>query len=116
MQPAGRTGIVRLTQCKAPSTREGLDFDVFLRWISPLDPQREHKRQKMLRCEGTGNWLLQSSDFQKWCYGDSSEEGFNPLLMCYGPEGVGKSVMSSIVVDHLKRAFGHPTCVLPIPR
>lgn len=48
------------------------------------------------RAAGTGNWFLDHPEFTKWM----NDEPRN--LLCFGPPGVGKSVLASIVVDHLQ--------------
>ncbi|KAI5814522.1 hypothetical protein BZA77DRAFT_250054, partial [Pyronema omphalodes] len=72
-----------------------------LQWISPLDPMKRHEDLKSKRFEGTGAWFLKSPKFVTWCRGAASDEGFNPVLACYGDPGVGKSVMSTLVIDTL---------------
>ncbi|OBT84412.1 hypothetical protein VE02_07114 [Pseudogymnoascus sp. 03VT05] len=47
------------------------------------------------RQEGTGQWLLDSDRFQYWL------NQSNQILFCPGMPGAGKTMMASIVVDHL---------------
>ncbi|KAI5814530.1 hypothetical protein BZA77DRAFT_345631 [Pyronema omphalodes] len=72
-----------------------------LQWISPLDPLKRHEDLKSKRFEGTGAWFLKSPKFVTWCHRTASDEGFNPILACYGDPGAGKSVMSTLVIDTL---------------
>ncbi|KAJ7453546.1 hypothetical protein B0H11DRAFT_2245368 [Mycena galericulata] len=44
---------------------------------------------------GTGEWLLEESTFSRW------KSGTGKILWCRGTPGVGKTVLASIVVDHL---------------
>jgi hypothetical protein len=53
-----------------------------------------HKRQK-----GTGEWFLKSSPFMEWV------EGKKKTLFCPGIPGAGKTMITSIVVNHLKTSF-----------
>ncbi|KAI6307324.1 hypothetical protein MCOR29_009744 [Pyricularia oryzae] len=46
---------------------------------------------------GTGAWFLESDTFQDWTHG----KGSSRQLWCHGPPGVGKSVLASIVLQHL---------------
>lgn len=48
------------------------------------------------REQGTGKWLLESETFQKWLQGESR------TLFCPGIPGAGKTVLTSIVVNHLQ--------------
>ncbi|CAJ2501096.1 Uu.00g039490.m01.CDS01 [Anthostomella pinea] len=51
------------------------------------------------RTEGTGKWLLESNEYQRWLK-DSGQ-----TLFCHGMPGSGKTIMSSIVVDELLRQY-----------
>jgi Cdc6-like AAA superfamily ATPase len=52
------------------------------------------------RQDGTGLWLLYSEEYKLWL------EDKEQTLFCPGIPGAGKTMMSSIVVDHLRKAFG----------
>jgi hypothetical protein len=70
-----------------------------LDWLSPIDymelqSDTFHKRQK-----GTGEWFLKSAPFIEWL------EGKNKTLFCPGIPGAGKTMVASIVVNHLKTSF-----------
>src|SRR3954467_1739118 len=56
-----------------------------------------------LRQPGTGQWLLNSSEFQTWLKTD------NQTLFCPGIPGAGKTIITSIVIDHLQTLFKHNT-------
>lgn len=49
--------------------------------------------------KGTGTWLLKTEDFQRWI---SSQK---QVLFCPGIPGSGKTVLSSIIIDHLEQTF-----------
>ena len=51
--------------------------------------------------QGTGHWLLTSKEFQKWV-----SQG-KKTLSCPGIPGAGKTMMSSIVIDHLSAKIGN---------
>lgn len=44
---------------------------------------------------GTGQWFLEHREFEAWIHQS------NPMLWCTGGPGVGKSVLTSLVVDHM---------------
>ena len=65
-----------------------------MNWLTPAKyPQQADIISR--RQPGTGNWFLQSAEFDKWANGDEM------TLFCPGIPGAGKTMMSSIVVDHL---------------
>ncbi|KAI5792890.1 hypothetical protein FPQ18DRAFT_19519 [Pyronema domesticum] len=74
-----------------------------LRWISPLEPQARHQDIRSKRLRDTGNCFLETEDFREWCDGDG-HKGHN-VFRCYGIPGSGKTVMSSLVIDHLSSRF-----------
>ncbi|KAL9051870.1 MAG: hypothetical protein Q9162_005761 [Coniocarpon cinnabarinum] len=47
--------------------------------------------------QGTGAWLLVHPTFRQWLQGESK------VLWCHGIPGAGKTVLTSIVIDHLRR-------------
>ncbi|KAK8247870.1 hypothetical protein HDK77DRAFT_481329 [Phyllosticta capitalensis] len=72
----------------------------YLDSISPLDFESIHKNTLWKRCPGTGDWLLEHESFEDWFDNQNAQ-----LLWCHGPPGVGKSMLSSIVMDHIQN---HP--------
>jgi nucleoside phosphorylase len=48
---------------------------------------------------GTGTWILEDPNFKLWLTGQGN------ILWCSGIAGVGKSVLASIIIDHLARMF-----------
>ena len=72
-----------------------------LEWISPLNFPAQQSAIFNRRQEGTGQWLFESPEFKKWL----SKSG--QTLLCRGIPGAGKTMLASITVDHLQRAF-HP--------
>ena len=69
----------------------------FLNWLSPSDFDSIQQHILGKRWHGTGLWLLEHRDFTTWFSNPSSRS-----LWCNGPPGVGKSVLSSIVIDHIQ--------------
>jgi hypothetical protein len=70
-----------------------------LAWLSPLEFPLIQNDLISRRQEGTGLWLLESDDFQNWLNGDQG------TLFCPGIPGAGKTMLASIVIDHLLRKF-----------
>jgi hypothetical protein len=70
-----------------------------LQWLSSVDYEAKHKGASELQHPGTGSWLLENRDLQCWIAGET------PFLWIYGIPGSGKTVWTSIIINH---------CVLPI--
>ena len=60
-----------------------------LEWLSPLEPQKRHWGVRTERLGGLGNWVLETSEFQKWR--DGEDGCVEPVLICCGNPGVGKT-------------------------
>ncbi|RPB02438.1 hypothetical protein L873DRAFT_1673641, partial [Choiromyces venosus 120613-1] len=72
-----------------------------LAWLSPLEPRLRHQDVQSHRVDDVGKWLLQTPEFKSW-QNSSLDGGLgNPVLFCYGDPGVGKTFISSLVVDTL---------------
>ncbi|KAL2802705.1 purine and uridine phosphorylase [Aspergillus granulosus] len=68
-------------------------------WLSPKDYGSEQTDMLSQRQEGTGTWLLERAEFQNWV-SESSK-----TIYCRGMPGAGKTVMTAVVVDHLRSRF-----------
>jgi hypothetical protein len=84
---------------RARRERECYHHQTILDWITPIDyaPQQSDfidRRQK-----GTGQWLLDSSEFKAWL--KTKEQ----TLFCPGIPGAGKTILTSIVIDYLCSKF-----------
>ena len=75
----------------------------FLRQISTLDFAATQKESYSKRYAHTGQWLLESPDFQTWL---NLEAGQHPVLWYPGNPGVGKTVITSIAVNHITENTG----------
>jgi Cdc6-like AAA superfamily ATPase len=73
-------------------------------WLSPPDPSTNYNKALRQRQEGTGLWLLQSSQFQKW---KTERRSF---LWLHGIPGCGKTILSSTIIEHFVDT--HPNQVL----
>jgi len=60
-----------------------------MRWLSPLEPENRHHTVRADRCEGVGNWLLETSEFKEWRGGEGGADKAG--LFCFGDPGVGKT-------------------------
>ncbi|KAJ6520678.1 hypothetical protein DFH09DRAFT_939667, partial [Mycena vulgaris] len=70
-------------------------------WISPLEfLQRQVDVFSTLQ-SGTGEWLLADTQFQDW------ESGPGKILWCPGMSGAGKTVLVSLVFNHLEAQAQH---------
>ncbi|KAL9023013.1 MAG: hypothetical protein Q9196_007429 [Gyalolechia fulgens] len=78
-------------------TEDATRKNEILEWFSPLNFFRTQQDTIARREEGTGQWLLDSSEFQRWL------SGADPTLCCPGIPGAGKSVLASVVVDSLRK-------------
>lgn len=65
--------------------------------LSTIDFKANHHDISSRRAERTGQWLLNCREFKAWLSSAS-----NTVLWCYGIPGAGKTIMSSLIVDHLR--------------
>jgi hypothetical protein len=70
-----------------------------LDWLTPTDHGTQQSDFINRRQAGTGQWLLDSSEFQRW----SNES--KQTLFCQGIPGAGKTILTSIIVDYLGTKF-----------
>jgi hypothetical protein len=68
-------------------------------WLTLTDCTTQQSDVIGRRQEGTGQWLLDSKEFLTWL--NQSEQ----TLFCPGIPGAGKTMVTSIVVDHLWTRF-----------
>lgn len=71
-----------------------------LGWLSPIDFASQQNDYIQRREEDTGQWLLQSDEYQNWI--TTAKE----TLFCPGMPGAGKTIISSIVIADLYQRFG----------
>jgi Cdc6-like AAA superfamily ATPase len=74
-------------------------------WLTPIDYAPQQSDFINRRQEGTGKWLLDSGQFQEWL--SKSKQ----TLFCPGIPGAGKTIITSIVVDHLCTTFQNDACI-----
>ncbi|OBT99017.2 hypothetical protein VE01_02493 [Pseudogymnoascus verrucosus] len=68
---------------------------IIIDWVSTINYASQHSDFVTRRQEGTGQWLLDSNEFQHWLNHGQQ------ILFCPGMPGAGKTMVASIVIDHL---------------
>ena len=81
--------------------QRGTQVEAVLDWLSPLNMYQKQQDTLSRRHGSTGSWLLEEPNFRKWVNSESS----NRTLWCPGDPGTGKTVITSIVVDHLVKTI-----------
>ena len=76
------------------------EHQIIVDWLTPIDYAPQQSDFVARRQEGTGQWLLDSKEFNEWL--DQSKQ----TLFCPGIPGAGKTIITSIVVHHLHTKFG----------
>ncbi|KAL8729051.1 MAG: hypothetical protein Q9166_004968 [cf. Caloplaca sp. 2 TL-2023] len=84
------------------SSATAQERETILAWLSNANPSQKHHEIRLPRTEGTGNWLLDEPTFKRWRDGSSIEEN---VLWCHGIQGSGKSILASLVIDHLNHDY-----------
>ncbi|KAF9019396.1 hypothetical protein BDZ89DRAFT_1073056 [Hymenopellis radicata] len=77
-------------------------------WISKITFSAYHAENSRKWLKGTGRWVLESPEFQKW----ASKTSSSPTLWCYGNAGAGKSVIAAMIVEHLRSIPGNVVLVI----
>lgn len=70
-----------------------------LDWLTKLDYAPQYYDFLDRRQPGTGRWLLNSGEYTAWVAAST------PTLFCRGIPGSGKTILSAIVIEDLKRRF-----------
>jgi hypothetical protein len=78
---------------------DGKEDIKILDWLTSIDYGPQQSDYFNRRQRGTGQWLLESKKFQDWL-ATSKQTLFSP-----GIPGAGKTILTSIVVDHLNSRF-----------
>jgi Cdc6-like AAA superfamily ATPase len=74
--------------------KEDLDL---LDWLTPIDYGFQQSDYFKRRQPGTGQWLLDSEEYQTWL------KMSKQTLFCPGIPGAGKTILTSIIVDDLNK-------------
>ncbi|RYP09021.1 hypothetical protein DL764_001517 [Monosporascus ibericus] len=81
--------------------RANLEQRTILDWITPIDYAPQQSDIINQRQPRTGQWLLDSAEYQNWLKDDKQ------TLFCPGIPGAGKTILTSIVVENLMARFGN---------
>ncbi|KAJ7576596.1 hypothetical protein C8J56DRAFT_870409 [Mycena floridula] len=73
----------------------------FLVWISKLDFEATQIKTFAKHAPGTGDWFFKKPEFVDW------RDGKTKFLWSPGIPGAGKTILSSIIIDHLQ-SFSMP--------
>ena len=68
-------------------------------WLSPLNFSAAHMETLQKREQGTATWILEDKRFKEWFIADGG------VLCCEGIPGSGKTILTSVVTDHIQRLF-----------
>ncbi|KAH8595479.1 hypothetical protein B0O99DRAFT_652217 [Bisporella sp. PMI_857] len=79
--------------------QENQEWQAILNWLTPIDYAAQQSDFFSRKQKGTGQWLLDSTEFQSWLETDKQ------TLFCPGIPGAGKTILTSIVVDYLHTKF-----------
>ncbi|KAL6806061.1 ankyrin repeat-containing domain protein [Trichoderma sp. SZMC 28012] len=93
--------IIDMSQNITKIVRKQLDQELqaILDWITPIDYASQQNDLIKSRQPGTGEWLVNSEEFQNWM--DKKKQ----TLFCPGIPGAGKTVATSIAVSYLHAKF-----------
>lgn len=72
---------------------------IILDWIPALDFGAKHSDIIRQKQDDTGNWFLESPKLNTWL------ENRGGILFCQGIPGAGKSMLTSILVEHLLKLY-----------
>jgi hypothetical protein len=89
-----RDSVVKLVRHQDDQEQQAI-----LNWLTPVDFSAQQSDFISRLQEGTGQWLLNSDEFQAWL---NKSRG---TLFCPGIPGAGKTMITSIVVNHLGTEF-----------
>jgi Cdc6-like AAA superfamily ATPase len=85
--------------------QDDLERRTIIEWLTRIDHSTQQSDFIGRRQEGTGQWLLNSNEFQSWLYTTKQ------TLFCPGMPGAGKTMITSIVVDYLSVKFQNDASV-----
>ncbi|KLJ13657.1 hypothetical protein EMPG_11420 [Blastomyces silverae] len=91
---ATKKGVDRLNQFQDDQEQLAI-----LNWLTHIDYTSQHNDFLSRRQAGTGQWLLDSPQYETWL------TTIGETLFCPGIPGTGKTIMTSIVIDNLTTRF-----------
>ncbi|KAI0126620.1 ankyrin repeat-containing domain protein [Xylariales sp. AK1849] len=98
-------GISRVnTRQETDDTRK--EKQAILDWLTPVDYTSQHNDHFRRRQAGTGQWFLESQEYQTWV------ETKGQTLFCPGIPGAGKTILAATVIDDLySRSYANAATV-----
>ncbi|KAL3488238.1 ankyrin repeat-containing domain protein [Aspergillus germanicus] len=75
------------------------EYNTILNWFSEFDHGLRLEGNLSRRAPETGGWFLESVEFREWLAGTQK------VLFCPGIPGAGKTMIASIMVNHLHHIF-----------
>src|SRR4051812_14629575 len=75
------------------------EHETILKWLTPIDFAPQHSDYLRRRQPGTGQWFLDSADYQAWLHTRRQ------TLFCPGIPRAGKTILTSVVVHDLCNRF-----------
>jgi hypothetical protein len=79
------------------------DYQKIVKWLAAPDPWTEHDIARKLHERHTGNWLLQSRQYQAWKLGQDQQHRY---LWLYGGVGCGKTILCSVAIEDMRTHYG----------
>jgi len=95
---ATKDGVDRLHERQDNRERRE-EHQAILDWLTSIDYAPQQHDFFSRRQEGTGEWLLRSTEFQEWINHNKQ------TLFCPGIPGAGKTMLASIIIDYLGDKF-----------
>jgi len=81
------------------------EHETILKWLTPIDYDPQQNDYIRRRQPGTGQWLLNSLEYQSWL--NTSEQ----TLFCPGIPGAGKTILTAIMIDDLTIRFQNDSSI-----
>lgn len=66
-------------------------------WLTTANYGQQHDKHSETHKEGTSQWILETDEFRNWLNNGKQR------LLCQGMPGAGKTIITSVVVDHLTK-------------
>ncbi|RFU24977.1 hypothetical protein B7463_g11364, partial [Scytalidium lignicola] len=76
-----------------------------LNWLTPVDYSPQQTDYIGRRQQGTGQWLLDTTEYQTWLNANGQ------ILFCPGIPGAGKTMLTSIVINDIHDRFRNDSTV-----
>jgi hypothetical protein len=87
------------------SKQQSQEDNDILQWLNPVEYQSFHDDLVTKRQPGTGQWLIDSKEFQSWMAATKQ------TLLCYGIPGAGKTYLASSIIEHLYETYSEVSTI-----